>query len=326
MAANDTANTTAFVEAERYSAFIIENLHDGLLPETFARNVSELADGTTLNIKTVGTRTIQDVQEGVAMTFNPIDSGNVTLTITDYVGDAWSVSDELREDGTQVDQLSALMAMESTRAIQENYETKFLQACSDAQTANGDNDVNTWKHRFYAGETGTDLVFELDDLAFLKHVFNKANVPEQGRILIVDSVVELTLNTLTNITNVSNNIHFEGVVNEGFARNHQFVKNIYGFDIWTSNRLPVTTGDLTSVSMRDDGAVTGAAGNIINVALCVADDNCRPMMNAWRRQPSVEGWREHELREDRFQQSARYGFGAQRVDTLATIISSATAY
>ena len=60
--------------------------------------------------------------------------------------------------------------------------------------------------------------------------------------------------------------------------------------------------------------------------MCLADDNTTPMMNAWRRQPSVEGWRDPVEREDVFQQSSRFGFGAQRTDTLGVMLVSATAY
>jgi hypothetical protein len=35
-----TTNTRAFIEAEQYSSFILLNLHDGLLPDSFYRNVS----------------------------------------------------------------------------------------------------------------------------------------------------------------------------------------------------------------------------------------------------------------------------------------------
>ena len=92
-------NSTAFIEAEQYSAFILRNLTDGLLPGAMYRNVSDFGSGTTLNIKTVGSVTIQDGAEDVAFEYSPIESGTVTLTISDYVGDAWSVNDELREDG-----------------------------------------------------------------------------------------------------------------------------------------------------------------------------------------------------------------------------------
>lgn len=45
------ANTQAFIEAEQYSAFILRNLEDGLLPQTFYRNVTDFSSGTMLHIK-----------------------------------------------------------------------------------------------------------------------------------------------------------------------------------------------------------------------------------------------------------------------------------
>ena len=58
-----TGNTTAFIEASQYSQFILENLHDYLLPEGMWRDVTDFGSGTTLNIKTVGSVTIQDAAE-----------------------------------------------------------------------------------------------------------------------------------------------------------------------------------------------------------------------------------------------------------------------
>lgn len=54
-----TTNTRAFIEAEQYSSFILLNLHDGLLPGSFYRNVSDFGNGTTLHIKTIGTVTLR---------------------------------------------------------------------------------------------------------------------------------------------------------------------------------------------------------------------------------------------------------------------------
>ena len=73
------------------------NLHDGLLGEQFYRNVSDFGSGTTLHIKTIGSVTVQDAAEDVPLVYNPIESGEVTLTITDYKGDAWYVTDDLRK-------------------------------------------------------------------------------------------------------------------------------------------------------------------------------------------------------------------------------------
>lgn len=86
-----TTNTTAFIEAEQYSSFILMNLHDGLLSESFYRNVGDFGSGETLNIKTVGTVTLQEGAENVEFNYSPIESGEVTLALTDYIGDALTV-------------------------------------------------------------------------------------------------------------------------------------------------------------------------------------------------------------------------------------------
>lgn len=82
------SNSTAFIESEQYSAFILRNLQDGMLPGSYFRNVSDFGSGSTLNIKTIGSVTVQDGAEDVAFEYSPIESGTVTMTISDYVGDA----------------------------------------------------------------------------------------------------------------------------------------------------------------------------------------------------------------------------------------------
>jgi len=89
--AQTTSNTNAFIESQQYSQFILENLHDYLLPEGMYRDVSDFGSGTTLNIKTVGSVTIQDAAEDTPLVFSPIDTGTINLSITDYVGDAWKL-------------------------------------------------------------------------------------------------------------------------------------------------------------------------------------------------------------------------------------------
>jgi len=143
-----TSNTTAFIESQQYSQFILDNLHDYLLPEGMYRDVTDFGSGTTLNIKTVGTVTLQDAAEDTPLNFTNIDTGTITLAITDYIGDAWKVSDDLREDGSQVDTLMAMRAMESTRALGENHETRFMAVANAGQTAANLNLVNARPHRF----------------------------------------------------------------------------------------------------------------------------------------------------------------------------------
>lgn len=305
------ANSQAFLEAEQYSAFILRNLHDGMLPSGMYRNVSEFGSGTTLHIKTVGTVTIQDGAEEVAFDYAPIESGEVTLTITDYVGDAWYVTDELREDHAQVEALMAARSQESTRAIQEILETRFLRKCNTSQTNAAANLVNGFAHRIASAEANN--VLSLNHLIAMKLAFDKANAPMAGRIAIVDPVCAATLDKLISIGRDVTPFA-ENILANGWAREHQFLMNLYGWNIITSNRLQTGT--------FSDGTTSVTSG-VANVFMCVADDNTKPIMHAWRRMPKVEGERNKDLRRDEFVTSARWGFGTQRVDTLGILITSA---
>lgn len=321
----NTGNTTAFIEAQQYSAFILSQLHDGILPEQFYRNVSDFGSGTTLNIKTIGTATIQEVSEETPMIYNPIDTSTVQLSITDYVGDAWSISDVLRQDGAQIETLMAMRAQEATRAIQENFETRYLSVADGAQVTDSNNSVNGFAHRFVA--SGTNDVLAQADLVAMKLSFDKANVPQMGRIAIVDPVVEATLNRLVQFTSTRSLDYapqFQAILESGFASQHKFLFNLFGFDFWTSNRLPspVDTGLADSAGANSTDV---SSGYVSNIFMSVADDNVRPIMAAWRQQPSVEGERNKDLARDEFVTRARWGVGPQRIDTLGVIATSATA-
>lgn len=306
----DRSNATAFNDAEKYSNFIVQTLPELMLPEGLYRNVTDFMDGSTLHIPTVGAISIQEVAEGVPMNFTAIDSGEVTLSITDYIGDAWFISDEVRQDYRRIGALQSARAMESTKALAQWHETNLLAACNNAQTDADPNTINGQAHRIVSTET--DNVISTDHFRKMKLAFDKANVPQGGRIAIVDPSVEYTLNGLATLV-TSDNPQFEGIITEGFAQNHRFIRNIYGFDIWTSNYLPKGT--------FDDGTTTLASA-VANVFMHAGSDQTTPIMYAERVSPSVEGWRDNEERRDKFQTTHRSGWGAQRADTLGIVITA----
>ena len=312
----NTTNSTAFIEATQYSQFILENLHDGLLPDGFYRDVSDFGTGTTLNIKTVGVATLQDVTEDTPLDYNPIDTGTVTLTITDYVGDAWYVTDILRQDGAQIEQLMAMRGVEATRAIQEYFETRYLAILNSAQTASNANNVNSFAHRLVA--TGSNQTIELDDFNSMALAFNKANVPQAGRVALIDPVVEASLNKKFNTGyDVNRQPMFTDLLENGFTRDHKFVINLFGWDIYTTNRLPT----IASETIGSDTVTTGVA----NIFMSVLDDQTKPCMIAWRQPPKVENERNKDYQRDEFLTTARWGVGTQRTDTLGVILTDATA-
>lgn len=313
-----TTNTRAFIEQEVITDFILMNLHDGLLPGTFYRDVKDFGSGETLYIKTIGSVTLQEAQEDTPLVYNPIETGQITFNITEYKGDAWFVTDDLREDGHDIDRLLAERSAESTRTMQEVFESDFLKTgaayyATGGAGAGSPNNINGFPHLIPA--TGANNAFDLGMLIKAKLSFNKANVPSEGRIFICDSVVEATLNGLVTITSDVSPFG-QRILEGGMARGQQFIMNLYGFDILTSNRLHVAD--------YSDGTTSITAG-VGNLAMCILDDQCKPIMGAWRRMPKAEGERNKDRARDEFVVRARYGLGIQRLDTMICLPTSASA-
>jgi hypothetical protein len=313
-----TSNTRSFIEAEVYSGFILLNLHDGMLGESFFRNVSDFGSGETLHIKTIGTVTLQEAAEDTPLVYNPIETGEITMTISEFKGDAWSVSDELREDGTDIMRLMGERASESTRAFQEEFETNFLKTGAAYYATGGGgagvpNNINGFPHLIPSA--GANGAFELSQLIMARLAANKANMPDQGRVFICDGVVEATLNGLVSVT-TDVTPFAKDILTGGMARGQRFIMNLYGWDIMLSNRLHVAN--------YSDGTTTlnGAIGNL---CMCILDDQTKPIMGVVRRQPHVEGGRNKDLGRDEFVAKSRYGFGLQRLDTLLCLPTHATA-
>lgn len=313
-----TTNTRAFIESEQYSKFILYNLHDGLLPMSFWRNVSDFGSGETLHIKTVGTVTLQDAAEDTPLIYNPIESGEILFRINEYVGDAWYITDDLREDGAQIDVLMGQRSAESTRAIQEKFESDALKTLGEAYSAADPYLINGFAHKVVSNETNGTLL--LDHLIGMNIAFDKANVPTEGRIFIVDPIVAGTLNSYVTLTSDITPFAVD-ILTQGVARGQQFKFNLYGWDIITSNRLH-------KAASASDGTTTlaTAGGVVYNIAMCIADDQTKPLIGAWRRMPKAEGERNKDRARDEFVVRARYGWGVQRMDTLGTIVTSAVNY
>mgnify|MGYP003594092859 CR=1 FL=1 len=308
------ANSTAFIETEQYSGLILRNLHDGLLPGTFYRNVTDFGSGTTLNIKTVGSVTIQDVAEDVAVDYTPIESGTIKMTIDNYIGDAWYVTDELKEDGAQIDALMTARSMESARSIKEVFETRYLARAVSALTPAAPNPVNGFNHMLIG--SGANNTITLNDFIAMRLAFDKANVPAGGRIAIVDPITAASFSKLIQITGDISPWP-QSIMANGFDRDHQYVTTLHGWTVLTSNRLP--KGSFS------DGTVTVANG-VANLFMSVADDNTKPVMAAWRRMPSIETERNKDKRRQEFTTSGRFGFGIQRLDTIGVIATNAVLY
>lgn len=214
--------------------------------------------------------------------------------------------------------LLAQRAAESTRAIQEVFETDFLKTGAQYYAAGGTgasdpNNINGFPHLIPSD--GTNNAFKLEQLLKARLSFDKANVPSEGRIFICDPVVETTISGLVTIT--SDVTPFAvSIVERGLASGQRMIMNLYGFSVIMSNRLHVAN--------YSDGTTSITSG-VGNLAMCILDDQCKPIMGAWRRMPKSEGERNKDLARDEHVVRCRYGFGIQRLDTMICLPTSATA-
>ena len=150
-----------------------------------------------------------------------------------------------------------------------------------------------------------------EDFAKAKYALQKANVPMTNLVAIVDPSVEYTLNTLSNLANVSNNPMWEGIIETGLSTGMRFTKNVYGFDCWVSNNLADANETINSV--------TTAAGKA-NVFFSAAPD-VLPFKGAWRQLPMVDGEFNKDKQREEHVTTARYGLKLYRPENLVCVLT-----
>jgi len=320
---NVTANQAPLIKAQVFSDFLLEQINDGFLPDSLSRNVTDFGDGDSLTIPVLGETTIRDYTEDTAIQYDALDSGTVGLVISEYVSAASYVTRKLQQDGYKAAALEAAIPREHLRLIRERWESDLL-ATANQQTLGDGNTVNGFDHRWVAGSGSTTGVLTLDDIEYLKLAFDKAFIPDEGRILIVDPIVEASLNHAVGQQAFINNPQFEGIVNTGFAKSMRFVRNFFGFDIWCSNRLPRVASE--TIDGGPQQSSTAITNGVVNIAMSVLDDQHKPFMSAMRQTPVTDGEYNKDFQRDEYVTTARWGHGLQRGETLACIITSETLY
>ena len=325
-AGQTTAISRALTRREVYSDIILDELKDDFLPEGMTRDMTEFTDGSTLFVATMGEVVLKELGEGIETPVTKIDSGEITLRITEHEGTAIAITDEVREDAMKMRQLDAMAPTKMLRAIKESYETKMLNTGEVGQVQGDANAINGYAHRFVAPGAGNRL--DAATFAYVKLSMQKALTPDSGIIGIIDPIDEYYLNLNTNITAFSDNPQVRGIVETGFAKNYRFVRNFYGIDLYVANRLPRITSE--TINAAADGGIAPegqtSPGSVTNGHACVfmnvTDDDLMPFMHAWRRTPDVEYDRNVSLRQDEYHLSARYGFGIQRPQSLVTVLAA----
>ena len=306
--AMDTGNSAHLIRSEVWSSQLKETLQDELQATTYVNWMNEFPDGDTFTIPSIGDAVQDDYAEGESVKYRALDTGEFQFSVDQYKSSGHYITNKARQDGFYMDQLVSSFVPKQSRAILEGVETKIMGLQSE-QTASALNNINGAPHRFVA--SGTNEVFTTADFAKARYSLKKANVPDTNLIAIVDPSVEYTINTLANLTNVSNNPRWEGIVSDGIATGMKFIKNIYGFDVYTSNYLADANETVDSL--------TTAAGKA-NLFFSAASD-ILPFVGAWRQLPQVDSEYNKDFQREEYVTTARYGVKLYRPENLVVCLS-----
>jgi hypothetical protein len=315
MSGMTTGNVSLLTRAEVWSRELKEILRDELMAQTYVRWLQEFPDGDTFKIPSIGQAYVDDYAEDESVKYRPLDTGQFTFQITEYLSSGTYVTKKAEQDMFYMNELVSRFVPEQERAIMEHVEEAIL-GLQSAQTAGNTNDINGGKHRYAAGNSG---IIELADFARANLSLNLANVSANNRVAIVDPSVAYTIETLSNISNVSNNPMFEGIVSSGIATGMRFVRNIYGFDVYTSQRLATISSETL---VEGDGTNSASRAGYKANLFFSADATVVPFIGAWRQMPEVDTEYNKDFQRTEFVTTARYGVKLYRPENLVVVLSN----
>lgn len=313
-----TGNVSLLTRAEIWSSELKETLQEDLMAARYVRMLEGFPDGDTFTIPSIGDARTDDYAEDTAVEYRPLDTGEFQFSITEYLSSGHYITKKAEQDMFYMSELVSSFVPKQRRAILEHFEATTLAAPEASYSANAQGQINGAYHRMSGGNSG---VLELQDFAYAMYALKKANVPQTNMIAIVDPSVEYQLNTLSNLVSVSDNPRWEGIVADGIATGMKFVKNVYGFDVYTSNFL----ADVTDSALPErDGTTTNdfsSTSGKANLFFSAAPD-VLPLVGAWRQMPEVDTEYNKDYQRTEFVTTARYGVKHYRPENTVTIVTN----
>ena len=326
-----TANSQALIRSELWSNELKDTLDDDLTAEGFVRWLSNFPDGEMLTIPSIGESDAYDYVEDQAVSYSPLDMGEFNFTINKYKQAGTYITNKAKQDLFYMSELVSSFVPKQARAIKRHLEIDILKEGQPKtgnpagyQVAGSTNLINGAGHRKVgSGTLNSKKVLGVEDFAYARHALKKANVPGSRLIALVDPSTEYVMNTLASLTSVANNPRWEGIVANGIGGEGQFVANIYGFDVYTSNYLPLCGTDQTGTSETINSVASGA--NCVGNLFFSAESDLRPWVGAWRQMPRVDGEYNKDFQREEFVTTARYGVKIYRPENLVTVLSDPSA-
>lgn len=310
--ASDMVNVT---RQEIFTTGLQERFDYWLLGQRMVNDrTAQFPDGDVAEFDQIGQRAPQDYAENTPIDFSKIDTSRIQLRLDTHLQDGFYITDKQKRDSWKAAEFWAANVRESIRGFGNRLETDILATCMQ-QVIGDKNEINGSEHRRVAPAANSNQL-TLDDIRRMKLSFDKARVPAQGRVLLIDPSQEFVLNGLVDLTRNVNDANFsvEGMINSGFGDRLEFLTNFYGFNIMISHNLP------KGISETIDGeAITGG---VANIALSMASSDSTPFMGVYRHLPTSEFFRNTTLKRDEWSTTAEYGHALQRPEALYVLITT----
>lgn len=311
-----TAADQALIRSLVWQAQLKEILEDEMFfAQQWVKMITDFPDGDTLNIPSIGQAESDDYTENEPVKYSKMDEGNFTFTIDQYKSSATYITNKHKQDAFYTAQLVSSFVPKQARAIGKAMEVNALTVGPDGQTTADPNTINGASHRL-AG-SGTDDAIATVDFAKANYALNKANVPQTGRIAVVDPSVEFSLNQLTSVTNATNNAKWASVITEGLMNGLTRLNlNVYGFDVYVSQNLKLNTASET---------ISGnAVADGVNNLFFSTEGDAMPIIGAVRQMPQVDSDYNKDRQREEFVTTARYAHKLYRPEGLVVCVTDST--
>lgn len=326
---NTTRQHEALIRSELWSNLLKDHVQDETMAKNYVEWVSdEFTDGTQLTRPVIGDLDVNDYVEDEAVKYMPLDSGEFKFEITEYKSSATYITEKARMDGYYMSQLESSFVPKMNRAIMNDMEAFLMKQGQPvtggkphAQVENDANRINGAAHRWVGSDTLSGRrVLGPQDFAKANLSLNKMNVPVANRIAIVDASTAYVLETATNLVNVSDNPHYEGIITQGLSDGKRFVRNIYGIDVYASEFLPRAGVNGDGSIETIDGEALAAEGGQTNIIFSATGDML-PWIGAWRQAPKVDGGWNKDFQRQEYVTTAYYGAAPQNKHNFITILT-----
>src|SRR3990167_284047 len=235
MAGFSVANNEHLIRSNLWSRALKQLLEDELMAMRFVRMITDFPDGTKINIPSIGQAEVLDYDEGQAVRYTAMDTGNFTFTITQYKQSASFISEKMKQDSYYASDVVSAFVPRQPRALMVAIESRIFTRPTAGQTTSNLNTINGGDHRFVG--SGTSETISPKDFARERFALKKGNVVLNRPTAIVDPSVTYALETMTNLINVSFNPNWEGIIRDSMTTGMKFKYNVFGFDIYESNYL-----------------------------------------------------------------------------------------